>query len=117
MTYGSQMDKPKQNNKTLKRAEKQRPVEEVSVPPVEKGETVVLSTPQGREPCGQTKFCIREEFRGAQLGDKRLTGGVPNLVEGLSRWLVRLCGLQFGFLRPQGFDEGLDLRMSAHSPE
>lgn len=81
MTYGSQMDKPKQNNKTLKRAQKQRPVEEVSVPPVDKGETVVLSTPQGREPCGQTKFCIREEFRGAQLGDKRLTDRLLESVE------------------------------------
>ena len=71
MPYGLQMDKPKQNNKTLKRAEKKMALEEVSVPREDEGETAVLSTAQGREPCVQTKFCIREEFRGAQLGDKR----------------------------------------------
>lgn len=81
MPQGVQMDKAKQSNKTLKPAEKNRAVQEMSVPPVENGDTVELSTPEVLEPWGQTKVCIREEFRGAQLGDKRLSERLLESVE------------------------------------
>lgn len=69
------MNKPKQSNATRKRTEKQEPQ------PQRREEELVAEC---EEPSIETKYGIRDEFRGAQLGDARLSERLLDSVDVLA---------------------------------